>query len=69
LNKKFKWNKILRDKIEKKLSNLKKIKSKININQMNENQNWTQLNFGRAGIKSKVRKEKKYRKGKKKGPL
>ena len=33
---------------------------------MNENQNWTQLNFGRAGMKSNVRKEKKYRKGKKK---
>ena len=59
MNKKFKWNKILRDKIEKKISNLKKIKSKININQMNENQNWTQLNFRRAGMKSKVRKEKK----------
>jgi len=47
-----------------KLLNLKKIKKKININQINDDQNWTQLIFGRAGVKSKVRKEKRGRKKK-----
>jgi len=38
LDTKIKWNKILRDKIEEK-STSKGIKSKININKKNEDQN------------------------------